>query len=202
MDNLKGLIKLNLTDKDGIVVSGTTYKLANGSTIYLLTKGYPQISYDNYINPQENLHTPISLTKTLSIGYGPTKFSGNKRLTVTMDVLIPITSTISSRTDYSTMTGATYLNHYLLYNMWRYPHRIYLKDMDDNTSNQNVDYPINILMNRNDLLNQTIFSTDGMPLVLQSISPSGESYVSHKETELQGTFFEYKLTFLVDDYGD
>lgn len=202
MDQLKDLIKINITDKDGITVDSTNYKLANGAKIILITKGYPHLSFDNYLNSQENLHTSRTLTSTLSKELGPTKFSGNKRPTITMDVLIPVMINTPTRAQYATMTGTTYLTHYLLYNMWRYPHRMYLNDLINNATIPRIDYPINILINNKDLLNQTTFNSDGVPVILQSFSQTGEQIVQHQDTLKEETFFEYKLTFLVDNYGD
>ncbi len=201
MDTPKDLININLTDKDGIIVGSTTYKLANGAKIIMYCKGYPTITWDNYINPQENLHTKITTTNTLSNTLGPVKFSGNIRPTIKLHIFVPVSASVPSRTAYNAMTGTTAMSFYLLYNLWRYPHRVYLNDLIDNTAIPNVDYPINILINRKDLLDQTIFTSDGVPVVLKKISFIGEGYISHEDTVKKESALEYELEFLIDNYG-
>jgi hypothetical protein len=201
MDSLKDLIKINITDKDGETIGGTNYKIANGAKIILIAKQYPQMTLENHINPQENLHFPKALENTLSKNLGPIKFSGPIRPTINIQVVIPVSTSVPTRANYAAMTGETYLTYYLLYNMWRYPRRLYLNDLLDNTEIPNVDYPINILINRKDLTDQTIFSSDGIPVVLQSVAPAGEVVIKHTDTLKEETYMEYNLKFVVDDYG-
>jgi hypothetical protein len=201
MDNLRDLIKINLKDTDGIIVGGTTYKLANGSNIMMMCKGYPAITWDNYINSQENLHIKITTTKTLSDTLGPVKFSGNIRPTIKLHVYVPISEDVPTRAQYAAMTGSTFLSFYLLYNMWRYPHRMYLNDLLDNSVIPRVDYPLNILINNNDLLDQTIFTSAGVPVILKRMVFTGEGYITHEETKNQEAVMEYDLEFMVDNYG-
>jgi hypothetical protein len=202
MDALKDLIQINLVDKDGITVGSTNYKIANGAKIIMLVKGYPQIHLSNYVNPQENMNSKVTATNTLSTAIGPVKYSGNARPTISVNVLLPISITTPTRAQYAAMTGITPLSYYLLYNIWRYAHRMYLKDMLDNTiaDNVNADYPINILINRTDLLNQTVFSADGVPVVLTSVKPVGEVLFTHSDTKQEETYFEYNLEFMIDIY--
>lgn len=203
MNSLRDLIQINLVDKDGITVSSTNYKIANGAKIIMMTDKYPFMNLDNYVNGQENLNSIVSTTNTLSTALGPVKFSGNVRPTIDFNVYIPISTTVNTRAEYAAMTGVTSLTYYLLYNMWRYPHRMYLKDMLDNTisANTNTDYPINILINRKDLLDQTVFSADGIPVILKSVMPAGEVTFTHENTKKKETYFSFKLSFLVDNYG-
>jgi len=201
MDKLRDLIQINLTDKDGITVGGTNYKVANGAKILMYTKGYPTISFDNYINTTENMNSNVTTTNTLSTALGPVKFSGNMRPTIDINIMIPISTTVNTRAEYAAMTGQTFMTTYLLYNLWRYPHRIYLNDLITNTEIPNTDYPINILINRTDLLNQVIFSSDGIPVILKSVSQTGEQIFTHKDTQKEETWFEYKLSFVVDNYA-
>ncbi len=201
MDRPKDLICINLTDKDGIVVNNTLYKIANGAKIIMYCKGYPVITWDNYTNTQENMHTKITTTNTLSNELGPVKFSGNMRPTIKLQIYVPINDSVPTQAAYASMSGSTPITFYLLYNLWRYPHRIYLNDLLDNTEIPNVDYPINILINRKDLLGQTIFSADGVPVVLKKVSFMGEGYLSHADTINKESAFEYELEFLIDNYG-
>jgi len=201
MDNYGDLIKINLVDNDGIIVSGTTYKVANGSKILMFCDSYPIIKFDNNFDTSENQNTIISTTNTLSTVLGPTKFSGNARPVISMNILIPISTTIPTRTQYNAMSGTVAMSFYLLYNLWRYPHRIYLNDMITNNAVPNTDYPINILINRTDLLNQTVFSSLGVPVVLKSVNLVSEESFTHKDTTKEEVWFKYKLEFAIDNYG-
>jgi hypothetical protein len=215
MDYPKDLVIINIKDVDGITVGGSNYKIANGANIILHCTSYPKISFDNYLNNQENLSTPITATKTLTSSLGPVKFSGNSRPTITLDAVITVSNTTPTRTQYAAMTGNTDLSFYLLYNIWRYPHRMYLRDTIQSTEGvliyPNLDLPMNILMSadnttpaidRTDLLNQKIFNVEGVPVILKSINFKTEYVTQNKDTLTNDAHFEYSLTFLVDNYGD
>lgn len=215
MDYPKDIVIINLNDRDGIIVGGTTYKLANGSNILLRCTKYPTITFDNHINTQENMAIPVTATQTLSSTLGPVKFSGNVRPIIVADIVLTVSNAVPTRTEYAAMTGKTELSFYLLYNMWRYPHRMYLKDMVQSTDTvldyPNLDLPINILMSsgscvmpaidRTDLLGQQIFSSYGVPVILKSISLKNEYITNNKDTLQDEAHFEYTLTFVVDNYG-
>lgn len=201
MDYPKDIVIINIKDKDGIIVGGTTYKIANGAKILMSCTNYPKINWDNYINTQENLSTKVDVANTLSKSLGPVKFSGNVRPTITLDILITVQNDVPTRENYAAMSGTVAMSHYILYNLWRYPHRLYLTDMVDNTTYTNLDLPINILINRKDLLDQTIFSEDGIPVVLKSITQKNDFTTQDKETLKEQAHFEYTLTFIMDNYG-
>ena len=110
------------------------------------------------------------------------------------------------------MTGNTGLSFYLLYNMWRFPHRLYLKDTIQSVEGAldypNLDLPINILLssssttvNRKDLIGNEIFSSDGVPVILKSIHFKSDYITHNKDTLTDEAHFEYTLMFIVDNYG-
>jgi len=66
------------------------------------------------------------------------------------------------------------LDYYLLFNMWLFNHRYYLTDIKPGISKTNFGTPINILMNRTDMLDRVVFSSLGVPVIINSITPSGE----------------------------
>lgn len=217
MDYPKDIVVINIIDKDGIILEDSnTYKLANGQPILLRCTSYPKISFDNYINNQENLSVPLTTSQTLSDALGPVKFSGNVRPMITMDIVITVTNdATNTRTKYATITSPTELSFYLLYNMWRFPHRMYLRDTLQSTEGvldyPNLDLPINILMSsdsdvspaidRKDLIGKQIFTRDGIPVILKSVALKGD-YVAHgKDTLKDEAHFEYTLTFVMDNYG-
>jgi len=80
----------------------------------------------------------------------------------------------STETSYWELVPNFVLDYYLLFNMWLFNHRYYLTDIKPGTTKSDFGIPINILMNRTDMLNRTIFSTLGVPVIISSITPSGE----------------------------
>lgn len=212
MDYPKDIVIMNIKDKDGIIVNSNTYKIANGANIMMHCTSYPKIHFDNYINTQENLSQPLTSTQTLSSALGPVKFSGNTRPTITMDVVITVSNNTPDATTYNAMTGKTDLSFYLLYNMWRFPHRLYLRDtiqsVDGTLDYPNLDLPINILLssssttvNRKDLIGNQVFSSDGVPVILKSIHFKSDYITQNKDTLTDEAHFEYTLMFIVDNYG-
>ena len=84
--------------------------------------------------------------------------------------------------------------------MWRFNHRYYLRDTLPGVSKPDFGLPINILMNRTDMIGSTIFNSSGVPVVIKKISPSGNLKI-HKGDDGDEILEEYTIELVVTNYG-
>lgn len=196
-----------IQDKDGIILNNNTYKIAKGAYILLPCLSYPSMSFESYVNTTENACTPLTINSNLLDDLGPVKYSGPKRLEINLDTLIPIKYDTPTYEQYfggtSTLNGNSVIlaDVYLLYNLWRFNHRYYLTDINPGESKPNFGLPINILINRKDMINKDIF-TSAVPVVIESISPSGELIMyPGEENGTEEIYQQYKIKLVVTTYG-
>ena len=171
---------ITITDVDGITIGSTTYKIANGAKIYFPVKAYPTMNLSSNVETSTYPALPLDTSTKFLDRLGPTKYSSFKRPQISFTFYVPIDKNVDTQNNYFVSTSKynsnslIVINYYLLFNMWLINHKYYLRDMADNTSKTNLGLPINILMNRNDIFNNEIFSSNGVPVVINNISPTGD----------------------------
>jgi hypothetical protein len=206
MENTADFVKIYLQDIDGIIdENGTTYKIGNGAKLQVLALKYPEINLDVGVGIDSDNSQIIESSKTFSDYLGPVKFGGIKRPKVVIDTVLPIIDYALTNTQISALTtdSETIFDYYFLFMCWLYNHRIYLTDMSTHLSNPqkiNINTPINILQNRNDIFGNTILSVKGLPVMIQSVSSEGFTKIKDEEGNFNN-YIKCKIVMVVDNYG-
>ena len=178
LDN--SFLMMTFQDVDGFIVDGTTYKALNGAKLIINQCSYPSVTLKSNVGTDGKPSVIINTTDTFRDRLAPNSYGGYDRPTLSMTARIPIRNDVATQAKYFG-TPATYyttssivpMDYYILFNLWMFNHRIYLKDVNQASGTYtNLGLPINILCNRTDWFNNTIFSTNGIPVIITGLSIS------------------------------
>lgn len=178
MDFKNSVLGITLQDVDGLSINGTTYKALQGAYLLCYVKDYPKIYFKADINEDVMPSVILDSTKTYTDRLGPIGYAGYGRPTISMTCYLPVKD-IDTRANYFdptitkySSTDLVFLNYYILFQLMQFNHRIYLKDIypGKEASYTNLSLPINILINRTDLLNKEILSSKGLPVVIKDFT--------------------------------
>lgn len=201
-------VKIYLQDIDGITISGTNYKIAKGAKILIPIKQYPAISLSSNLGVDTDTSSPVTTTRNFTNILGNVSYTGFARPTITLEALLPIDENVLSQADYfgvgSSLTSNQVVagNFYLLFNMWIANHTYYLTDVDKEVSKPNLGLPLNILMKRTDIYNNTIFSSSGVPVIIRNISTSGRILnLKTGDDNKENSYVDCKIDLVIDTYG-
>ena len=208
MDNDFGYIQMYLQDINGITVSSTNYKVANGAKIWIPVKSYPIINMTQNINSDGEPSVVMKSTDSYMDRFGKVQYTGYNRPTITLDALIPIDEEVLTRAQYAAVANTSIVscNFYLLFMLGLINHRYYLTDIRPGTVKPALGLPINILTNkaapyadlRNDIFGNEIFSTNGVPVIIKSIQNKGKLILNDNISADETVVMEVKIELMVD----
>jgi len=208
MDNDLGIIQIYLQDINGITVSSTNYKVANGAKIWIPVKSYPIINMTYNTNPDGEPSVVMKSTDSYMDRFGKTQYTGYNRPTIILDALLPIDEEVLTRAEYAAVSNTSIVacNFYLLFMLGMINHRYYLTDIRPGTVKPALGLPINILTNkaapnadlRKDIFNNEIFSTSGIPVIIKSIQNQGKLTINDNISKDETVVMEVKIELLVD----
>jgi hypothetical protein len=200
-------VLLSLHDKDGFKIGANTYKVLNGAHILLIVNDYPSISFNSSLNEDSRPSVILNTTEDFRSRIGPTGYAGYERPTLTLKAYLIIDDEVDSYENYFGAGSLTkyssdskvIMNFYMLFNMWMFNHRYYLKDInpDNAATSTDLGLPINILMNRKDMVGKDILTSDGIPVVIRSFK-LGKSYFNFDDPTVDKNFIECTIEFAVD----
>ena len=171
---------VTLQDVDGITISGSTYKFNSGEKISLEVKDIIY-EYPTLVDIRNRTNRELDSSTTYSSLLGKHIAAGIKPIKVKINGVIWADDLETTRD-----SGFKPIEMIDLFNFRLYNHKIYLKDYQG--SSTNVQTPIYSIENKTDLLGNTIYSSNGLPVVVTQINN-----IRRGTNSLKGNFISYSI---------